>query len=174
MIGKTTNPLLQKTQQAIVAKVPPDKMNAFQRIVKAGTIVMDEPKMHEMILNQLNGPGDPAELVGAGTAKLLGILFNQSKGTMPMEAAIPAATVLMCEGLGILEEVGKVKITPEFLAQCTQEMGSSVLQLFGVTPDKLQGILNKAGNKMPGAQPPAAPAPGGIIAGAAAQPQGAV
>lgn len=162
MIGKTTNPLLQKTEEAISAKVPANMKNAFQRIITAGLKVMYDPKTNDMMAKQLKEQGDPAEIAGAGVAKLLGLLMNQSKGTMPMNAAIPAATVLLCEGLDFMEQAKVVKVDNEVLSRAMQSMSSTFLQMMGVTPEKFQQMLAKAqAGKKPGmpAESAAKPAP---------------
>ena len=166
MIGKTTNPLLQKTEEAIAAKVPANLKNAFQRIITAGLKVMYDPKTNDMMAKELKSQGDPAEIAGAGVAKLLGLLMNQSKGTMPMKAAIPAATVLLCEGLDFMEQAGLVKVDQNVLAKAMQAMSSSFLQLLGVTPDKMGQMIAQARQQQaaPKAAPPKRPA--GIVAAA--------
>jgi hypothetical protein len=77
---------------------------------------------------------------------------------------------LLCEGLQFLEDAGKVKVDANFLAECMKEMGSAVLQVFGVSPQKLQSIIGQQGQPAQptppqGAMPPAPP-PGGIVTGA--------
>lgn len=166
MLGKTTNPLLQKTEQQVQAKVDPALQNAFQRIVTAGLKVMYSQKSHDMMVSELKAHGDPAEIAGNGVAKLLGLLMSQSKGTMPMKAGIPAGTVLLCEGLDFMEQAGLVKVDQNVLAKAMQAMSSSFLQLLGVTPDKMGQMIAQARQQQaaPKAAPPKRPA--GIVAAA--------
>jgi hypothetical protein len=172
MLGKTTNPELQKVEQAVQAKVPPEMQNAFQRIVTAGMVVMYSDKTRQMLTNQLRQQGDPAIIAGEGVAKLMAILYQQSKRTMPMRAAIPAAQLLLCEGLGFMADAGMVQISNELIAQATQEMITYLLQIFGFSKQKIQqyiqaGMQKQGGSAAPAAIQPAAPAqPGGIIAAA--------
>ena len=86
MLGKTTNPLLQKTEAATEAKVPPKYKGAFQRIVAAGLRVMYSEQTHDMMVKELQKPQDPSINIGEGVAKLMGILWSQGKGTLPMQA----------------------------------------------------------------------------------------
>lgn len=164
MLGKTTNPLLQKTEQAVLAKVQPNLQMALQRTVSAGLHIMYGSKGN-ILAQQLSKTPDYAHNVGEGAAKLVGILFHQSKNTMPMNVAVPAATIFMCEGLDFLEKAGRVQVTPELLAETTQDMGASVLQLFGVTQDKMQQMIaqkaaqGSPGQAQAGASPMAAPTP---------------
>jgi hypothetical protein len=167
------NPLIQKAEAGFMAKVPQQYQQAVQKAVTAGKMVMyDKQKGLQMFMQQMSS-GITPQNIGAGVAKLIGIIFNKSQKTMPMEVAIPTASLLMCEGLQFLEDAGKVKVDANFLAECAKEMGSAVLQVFGVGPQKLQSIISKAGQ--PQAQPaqpqqamPPAPPPqgGGIVTGA--------
>ncbi|MES2183041.1 MAG: hypothetical protein V4505_00715 [Pseudomonadota bacterium] len=141
------NPLLQKTEDAIMSRVnPPQLQPVVQKIVDAGKKVMYSPETRDLLIKQLSALGEPAEVIGAGVAGLLGILVNQSKGTIPMQAGIPAATILLCEGLDLLEQAHSVQVTPDFLAECMQDLSSALLQAAGVTPEKLQALASKAGS----------------------------
>ena len=134
------NPLLEKTKQAILQSADERLRPVIQKVVDAGLKVMFSPETRELTLRQLKGGADP-EAIGAGAAKLMGVLFNQSKGTIPMQAAIPASTILLCEALQFLEDAGVAQVNQDLLAQSMKATGSSILQMFGVTPDKLQGMI---------------------------------
>ena len=158
------NQLLANTKSAILKKADPRLVPAIDKTVTAGQKVMYADSTRQMLKAQL-GKGNDPETIGAGIAKLAGILYNQSKKQLPPQILIPASTVLLCEGLQFLEDAGTVKVDANFLAECTKAMGSALAQLFGATPDKLQGMVNQAQSQQPaqGAQP--AP-PAGIVAGA--------
>ena len=90
------------------------------------------------------------------------ILYQQSKKTMPITVMGPTAFLLMLEGLDFLEKAGKIEVTPDLLDEATKDFGSSFLQLFGVTPEKMQSMIAAKQGGQP--QPPTPPA--GILAGA--------
>jgi hypothetical protein len=172
MIGKNVDPLLTKVEAAIKAKVPANLQNAFQRIITAGMQVMYSPQTQKLMQRQMNQQGNPADVAGDGVAKLLGILYKQSKNTLPIKAGIPAAQILLCEALDFMEKAGKIKITNDLIAQATKSMLGAILQMFGVTPQKLQAMAQaKQTGQQPAqasaqpapAMPPAALPQGGII-----------
>lgn len=169
-----TNPLIDQTKQAIMQKSDERIRPVIEKVVAAGEKTMYAPSTREMTLQQLGDGTDP-EKIGAGVAKLLGILYNQSRNTIPMQAMIPASIILLCEGLQFLEDGGARTIDADFLSQCTQATASNLLQLFGVTPDKLQSMIGQAapGGSQPNAAPPAPGAEGGVPV-APAQPAGIV
>jgi len=174
MLGKTTNQLLQQTEQQTAAKVPVKFKNSFERIIAAGLKVMYSPQTHDEMIKVLNSPNDPAINVGDGVGKMMGLLWNEGKGTLPMQAFMPAAVVLLCEGMDFAEKTGKIQVTAQTLAAATKECMSVVLQQFGITPEKMQQMMaqqQKQGASSaptsPGAQPAAQPGkPAGIIGSA--------
>jgi hypothetical protein len=171
MINDKANPLLVKTEEAIRAKLKPDQVKHFEKIIVAGLRVMDSEQTHKLVAGQLKTQGEPAEIAGAMVAKLMGILINQSKGAMPMQAGIPAATVLLLEALDRMEALGKIEVSNETLEAAMHSMTSALLQMFGVTPDKLSAMMKaKQGEQAPEAPPeqPAPPTAGQPLIGAPA------
>jgi hypothetical protein len=172
------NPLLQQAEQAILSKVNPQQLvPAIQKIVGEGKKILYSPQTRSMVINQLSKSNDMAHVAGEGAAKLIAMILHQAPGSMPPQAMIPAATMLLCECLDLLEGMGKTQVTPEILANSMKEMSSSLMQLFGVTPERLQALISKsqAGGAQPGQAAPepmqsqAAPAApmapaGGLIA----------
>jgi hypothetical protein len=176
------NPLLQKTQASILAKVNPRLVPVVKKLVNAGQQLMYSPQTRHLMQSQLQGHTDDPEAIGAGIAKLLGILYHESRKTAPVQALIPAGMLLLCDGLQFLEDAGMTPVTPEFLAHCTQATGSAILQLLGIKPEQVQQAMSQAQAAQggapaampPGGAPPtpaampAAPAPTGVIGGAMA------
>lgn len=157
------NPLLQKCVDATLQKAKPQLVPVINKVVLAGKKVMYDPKTRDMAIAELKKGTDP-ESIGSAVAKLMGLLMSQAKGTIPPEVLVPAAIVMLCEGLQFLQDAGAVQVTPDLLAQATQATGSAILQIMGVSADKLQSMVSGA----QGGQPPAAPqpAPTGLVAGA--------
>jgi hypothetical protein len=166
------NPTLQKIEEGVQAKVPQPMQAAYQKIVLAGMKIMFSAQTHPFMVQQLSQKGDVVDHVAQYVAGLLGVMYKQSKGTMPIKAAIPAATALMCEALDFLDKSGKLKITDQVVAQCTKGVAAYVLQKFGVTPQRLAQM--KAGQGAPAqSAPPATPTPPAAPQGLLSQPQGA-
>lgn len=160
------NEILTRTSQALMQKVNPKLVPAVTKVVAAGRRIMYSDQTRQMAVQQLKQAKDPAS-IGAVVAKLAAVLMNQAHGTIPPSVLFPAAMQLLMEALGFLEEAGAVQITTEFLAQCTQELGSAFLQVMGVTPDKLdQMMANKGAPAQPEAPAQPATPPAGIVEGA--------
>lgn len=184
MLGKDANPLLLKTVEQMQAKIGPEMKGAFTRVVTAGETVMYSQQSRQLVIDQLQHAGDPAEVVGTAVAKLMALLMGQAKGTIQPKALIPAATVLLCDALDVAEKAGMMKVDANVLAEAMHTMSSSILQLLGVGPDKLNRLMQQrqqqgpaqpdqlappappASSAQPAAVAPAPPqgAPGGIVA----------
>lgn len=162
------NEILENTKKALLEKVDQRLLPVLDKVVDSGRQVMYSDDTREIVVRELQQAQDP-EGIGAAVAKLLAILANQSRGTIPPKILFPAGMVLLVEALDFLEEAGAVQVTPELLAQCAQALGSAFLQSLGVTPDKLSQMLGSGGAD--GAGPAPAPGPaqqpaGGIVAAA--------
>ena len=92
--------------------------------------------------------------------------MSQSKGTMPMKAAIPAAAVLLCEGADFMEQAGLVKVDQNVLAKAMQAMSSSFLATAGCDA-RQDGADDCPGQTAAGSTKAAPPKrPAGIVAAA--------
>jgi hypothetical protein len=156
------NELLEKAKAAVLQKADPRLAPVIEKAVKAGEQVMYAPQARQQLIAALGDGSDP-ESIGAGIAKVLAVMYHKTNNTMPMQVGVPAATILLLEALQFIEDAGKAQVTPEMLAECTKAMGSAVLQMFGVTPDKLQTMFAQ---QPAAAAPPDSPATPGIVAGA--------
>lgn len=172
---KITDPILTKVTEMMMSKVPKQLNHAVDEVVVAGNKIINSDKTRKMVMQQLKKPGDPAANLGEGIAKLVSIVWKHSNGQLPIKAVIPAGVVLLCQSIQFLADAGMVQISNEFVQAATQDFASTMLQLMGVTPDKLGGMMSKVaqqGGQQQGGQqqpqPAAQPAqqPGGIIAGA--------
>lgn len=143
------NELLEKTQAAILEKADPRIRPVIDKIVQAGKQVMYSDDTREMAVKEISDGTEP-EVIGAAVAKLAGVLYAESKKTIPPQALMPAAALLLCEALQLIDDGGGPEITPEFLSDCALSMGSSLAQLFGVTPEKLQGLVDQQAKPNPG------------------------
>jgi hypothetical protein len=132
---------------------------AVQKIYLAGMKVMYSSDTHQLVLKQLNNSLDPGTSVGKGVAALITLLFQQSKGTMPIPAVPLAAVLLVCEALDFMEKGGLAKVTPQIIDTAVQTVISMLMQKVGLTPQKMMQIAAQARNggvpQQPQPQPPA-------------------
>ena len=181
----SSDPAIAQIQDAVRNSIPPQFRVATQKIVIAGMKVMFSNQTHPLMLAALKSDSDPAHAVAMGVTQLITILFKQSQGQMPIPAVIPAAILLVCEGLDFIEKAGMAQVTPDVVSSAVQIVTAYLLQKVGLTPEKISQLAQKNGQGQPGVAPiqgqssmqlaaqqaaaqqpaapaaPAAPAPGG-------------
>jgi len=165
MLGKTTNPLLQQTEQGIQAKVPQNLQMAFQRTVTAGLTLMYSPGMQNRMMQGLDSTPNPVDNAALGAVNLTVTLMNQSRGSMPPTVAAPVAMILLCEILSFLEQAGKAQVTPDVLAQAAQSVAHHLLTAMQVSQSQLHQVVAQG---MSGAQAKIGAGPAPAQAGAPA------
>lgn len=168
MLGQASNPMLAKAEDGIQSKVSPANQANLAKVIHAGLTIMYSPKLTEQRNQMIATSQDPAKDAGQGAARLVSNLYQQSGQKMPQQLIVPAAMIFAFEWLDLVSKAGKVQITPDLIAQTTQEAGNAVLPMFGVTPDKLNQMRAAAqqGGTQPPSQAPAAAPAGGIISSA--------
>jgi len=171
------NKLLEQTRQKILESVQPQELTqAIEKVVEAGKKILYSPKTRDMVMQELQTEGDIEDVIGSGVAKLTGLVYVEYKKTLPMEVLMPVSMLLMLEVLDFLEQGGKIQVNNDTLAETTQATASAMLQLLGVTPEKLEeytqqaqgGASQGAQGAMPaaGAQQPASGLIGNAMGGA--------
>jgi hypothetical protein len=162
MLGKTTNLMLEKAEEGIQAKVKPAMQANLSKVVHAGLTIMYSPQMADARNKHLNEVTDFAAEAGKGSSRMIYNLYLQSKKKMPLDIVVPACMIFAFEYLDLIEKAGKIKVTPDVIAKATQSVSDAVLPMFGITPDKMNKLVQQSQQKQ-GQTPPK---PQGIISGA--------
>lgn len=169
--GDLQDPILQQVERGVEEALPPEIQEGYNAIVNSGMAVMFSPETSSMMTDQLeNGGGDIVANVSDGIAKLMMLLFNESKGQMQVQAVGPASIVLMCMALDFWEKTGGGQVDEQLVADATKQTITKTLEKFGITGEQLKQVIAagqqaQAGGEMGGAPGGALPAQGG------AQPQ---
>jgi hypothetical protein len=150
------------TPESVRAKMqlPPELKNAYERIVLAGKKVMYSEQTHSIMQQQLAGPGPIAQKLGVGVSRLLVMLINESKGSLPPSVLIPAGTELVAEAADFLKKSGQ-PVSDQDIGEAMSVMVEDLLKTFGMNPAKMQAALSQAtqGGGAAGIAPKQAPQP---------------
>ena len=138
------NPMIVKAEAAIDAKVSKADKTAYDKIVMAGMKVMFSKDTHGQLLQGLQESEEKLKTAVEGVIGLLGILFKESKNTMPVGPMILAGQSLLMEGLDFMEQGGMIEVTPDVLGEATQLYIETLLPKIGLTPDKMQALMSEA------------------------------
>jgi hypothetical protein len=139
--------------EAIRAGLHLDQKQAAQldRIVLAGKKVLFSEKSHKMFLEQLDAPGAIAQKLGQGVAGLMGLLWQESRQSLPPQLLIPAGMCLVAVAADFLRK-GGMDVTDEDVAGGIEELVTALLQAGGVDPDKV-AEMGARGGKTAGTMP---------------------
>jgi hypothetical protein len=170
------DPLLVQAQRDAEASVPAQYKRGYNATMAAGLKLMFSeqtfPDMKKYV-STIKGPQDIPKVIAHGIVKLMSILFNETKGKVPLETSISAAIVLMTHALQYLEDVMKMQIDEATLAETTRLTNQGMLLLLkqasNLSDDQFQQIMAGKGKALAAqlrSQPPA-PSP---QAGAGAMP----
>jgi len=137
------NPLLKQAQTKIESGV--QDRDAYNRIVQAGTKVIYDKATFTELSKAIRQAQDPVTEIAEGMIGILGILYKQSRKTMPIPAMVTAGMSLLLDALDFAEQAGLVKIDKAQLNKATTHYLNSLLPKFGLTSDKIDATLGQLG-----------------------------
>lgn len=130
LVNQVDNRLLKQAQQKTEASVPTQYRRGYTAILAAGLKAMFSDKTFPLMkeyLASIKSPQDIPQVVAHGIIKLLSLLFNESQGKLQIEASGPASIVLMTHALDYVEDVMKMPIDADTLAQTTQLVNQGLM-----------------------------------------------
>lgn len=163
MLGQASDPLLAKAEQQIQSSVKPDFQAALAKVVTAGLKILYAPEMRDGLNHRINSSHNPPADAGKGATRMMYTLYLQSKNTLAPEVLVPGALILAFEYLDLLVKTGREKITPQIIAQTTQETSDAMMAAMKMTPEKFHAMKASHQQAAPADPAPSAPAPSGII-----------
>lgn len=144
----TGGDLIAKTRTAFEQKVPADQQDALQRIILAGKKILYDKTTNTEVEDRIKNSPNPASAAGKGALELLGVLMQESRGTLPKNLVPAAAGVLMTEILDYLKQTNRIKGSVEDIETATRDMSNTLMKASGVTPETFDQILNKTSESL--------------------------
>ena len=136
------NTLLRQTEAAIEKKVPADTRDNYLKIVVGG-MKYGLAKGKDGALASLKDSKDPVADAVVGAINVVGIIRQNAKGTMPIDAMVPAAMTLLLHTLDFAERMNLVTITPDVLDRATEMFMDKIMRLMKITPEDMSDALGK-------------------------------
>lgn len=137
------NAMIIKAEAAIDRKVSAGDKTAYDKIVVAGMKVMFSKETHGQLLQGLEESDDKMKSAVEGVIGLLGILYKESRNTMPVGPMVLAGQSLLMEALDFMEQGNMIEVTPEMLGQATQSYIETLLPKLGITPEKMKSMMDQ-------------------------------
>lgn len=148
---------LAQIEQQIEQAIPQEKKDAYERIVAAGLKLMFSPETNSGIFKGASEGNVPSRLAMI-TAGVIAILAKESRGSMPMDVAMPAAMILLLHALDFIATAGAIKITPNIIGQARDALGRVLKQQL-----QSQEQPEQSQEQSPEQQPQEPPVQGGMI-----------
>lgn len=142
MINDVQSSVLKAAEQHLESQLTPPVKQNYDKIVVAGMKVALN-KGPDGILASLKRSQDPIKDCVMGAINIVGLLAMQSRGTMPVQAAVPACMSLIIHALDFADKAGIMKVGNEELAKAGHMFGNLITQRFGISPEM---IKTAAGN----------------------------
>lgn len=136
-----------KEIQKMVSVMPPELRKAFEQVVKAGQTIMYSPETREEVMQFLTSEAPIEERLGMGIANLVIMIDNKANGSLPKEALIPAATVLLFDAADVLKQSGE-QIGAEQIGLAYEMMFYGIFEGYGVKPEHADAAFNSIGQEL--------------------------
>lgn len=144
-------------EKHIMEKAPPQAQSIIKRVYLAGMKLIFSPQTHGQMMDefakQMQQSNDLAGNLGTDIAHIMLILFQQSKGTMPQGALIPAGAMLLAKTCEYLAETNQAQVDDAVFANALHLMSVALMSKF----DK--GFAQKMGAEPSGMVGQPAPQP---------------
>ncbi len=170
------------TPQDPKAHIPPEQVDAVDRVVAAGLKIMYSPQMADERQQALQSQDPIPKRLADNVTGLMLTLDQQSKGGIPEATIFPAAVILDNEAANMLVHAGQ-NVTQQDYNESLQILYVQLGKKLGVPDDQLMRGAQDALAKKDGGMPPdeqladtgtPVPPQPGAPAPAAVPPQGAV
>lgn len=140
--------------------VKPEEQQAYDRIVIAGLAIMTNEGMSKEVLDAIAGDDKPEDIGRAIYEKLMPLLYQRSRGTMPVAPAAAAGGALALHALQIASDGGLgVNYDSETIGRVLKAYSAADLEHRGITPEKLEQMKQA----QQGQQEPAQQQPTGLL-----------
>lgn len=148
------DPLLKQVEDGIEKAVPPEHQKMYQSIMVAGMNVMFSKETSQLLDQQLAVSNDIVTNISDGIAKLIMIIFNESKQSVDDFApAMGLASIsLMAQALDYAEQAKGIKVDEQIIADCTKATMQKVLARFGIQQNQVDQVI-AAGQQQNSAPP---------------------
>lgn len=138
-VGKPQDIDLKAAEEKILAGLTPGNRANVDRVVVAGmqAAMKDGPNS---IIAGLAQSKDPVRDCAMGAVNLAFMLRKQSRDTMPVEALVPGAMILMLQAMDFADRIGVLEIGPQEITRGTKIFANQIFNLSGITPQKFNAL----------------------------------
>lgn len=142
------NDLIQAAISKIESQLTPQNRSDCDKIVVAGMHVALKGGATGWAAQMAKSP-DPVNAAIKGAVNMVLMMRKHTQqGTMPLKALVPAATILMLNGLGFCENSGALKVDETTISDATKKLADYLMRAFGLTPDRVKAAAGRVHDMM--------------------------
>lgn len=136
------NNMLEAAERKIEESITPANRQNYTKIVTAGMkLAMEQGP--DSIIASLRHSKNPISDCAVGAVNLCLLMRKQSRGTMPMQSLVLAASTLMLQALDFADKAGIVKVGRDELVQATHIFTNHLFKQLGITPQMIHTAAGK-------------------------------
>lgn len=124
--------VLKAAEQHLESKLTPPVRQDYNKIVVAGLKVAMQNGPNGIAASIKNSKNPIPDIVN-GAINIVGLLGRQSRGTMPIKAAVPACMTLIIQGLDFARQAKVIAGDQADLTQATRLFSARLTSLFGIS-----------------------------------------
>lgn len=131
------DPVLQAAENKLEAGLTPQNRQNYMKIVISGMRIALQGG-DQGILAKLHDSQDPINDCAVGAVHLVVLMRKQARGTMPLQAMVPAAMTLMLKALDFADKGGLIQVDEQVLVKATHIFTNTLFKAFQISPNMLQ------------------------------------
>lgn len=135
---------LKAAEDKIMAGLTPRNRDNVNRVVVAGMKVALKDGPNSIIAG-ISKSADPVRDCAIGAVNLAMLLRKESRDTMPVEALVPGAMILMLQAMDFADRVGVLEIGQAEIARGAKIFTNHLFNLAGITPQKFNMLAGRVG-----------------------------
>lgn len=120
--------------------IPPQFKKMYDLAVEAGLKLLFSPQTRDSTLEYFESEEAMPQKIGQGIAAIMGLIYEQSNGTMPGQIIVPAGVELIGHCVDVARKMG-LPADDADIAEGVAQFVQNILQQSGASPEQMQQLL---------------------------------
>ncbi len=121
-----------KAKQALFENLGEQEQGVIGRVIYAGMKMLFTKEMNDKVVQGIKRQDgmDISDKLGIGVGHVLVVLYNESKGSIPLGALLPAGLVLLAKLYEFVDKTGMEPVTDDDFGESLQMMNAVINRTF--------------------------------------------
>lgn len=121
-------------------QIPQEMQSSYDKAVKVGLAMLFAPETVEQTIDYIGDGTDAPKKIAEGVAGVMGMIVQQSNGTLPGQIIVPVGVELIGHVVEAARK-GGIQISDADVAEGVAQFIQAVLQQAGATPEQMQQMM---------------------------------